>query len=460
MSPTSRPTSTARSSSRSCARCATRCSRRRPTSRARCRARSARPKPSSTRRSKPPRKILRRKRRPGKPSLRKPSRDERSGKFHLASHRAAPAPDPRRKRGPGPDGGAAGVARRGPDLRSARAAADALAARGDQDDRDRRHHAVRRAPEGDRACRVHARAALRPVSGVGVRRPGSVREREEARFADRGREHAAVLRRHGVLLLLRLRQGICLHQQLRADIDHAGARHRGLPELRDDDVPRLRRDVRDPDHRRDPGARRRGQRREADRHPALRRARLLGRGGDRDAARRGVDAGALHPHAATLRSRHFLRALRAQARRGARRPGVGKGNLIFNKGEIMRYRLSLAAAAALLVAGNAFAQLLTEKKFFTLPQYTTMGGKTIKNVRIGYETYGKLNGRGDNAIFVAHFFSGTSHAAGRYKPDEKAAGYWDTIIGPGKAIDTDKYFVVSADTLVNLNVKSPMVGTV
>ena len=125
----------------------------------------------------------------------------------------------------------------------------------------------------------------------------------------------------------------------------------------------------------------------------------------------------------------------------------------------MRYRLSLAAAAALLVAGNAFAQLLTEKKFFTLPQYTTMGGKTIKNVRIGYETYGKLNGRGDNAIFVAHFFSGTSHAAGRYKPDEKAAGYWDAIIGPGKAIDTDKYFVVSADTLVNLNVKSPMVGT-
>jgi len=125
----------------------------------------------------------------------------------------------------------------------------------------------------------------------------------------------------------------------------------------------------------------------------------------------------------------------------------------------MRYRLILAAAAALLVAGNAFAQLLTEKKFFTLPQYTTMGGKTIKNVRIGYETYGKLNGRGDNAVFVAHFFSGTSHAAGRYKPDEKTAGYWDAIIGPGKAIDTDKYFVVSADTLVNLNVKSPMVGT-
>jgi homoserine O-acetyltransferase/O-succinyltransferase len=120
---------------------------------------------------------------------------------------------------------------------------------------------------------------------------------------------------------------------------------------------------------------------------------------------------------------------------------------------------ALLAVAIGFLPFTAAAQLLTEKKFFTLPQYTTVGGKTIKNVRVGYETYGKLNAAGDNAIFIAHFFSGTSHAAGRYKPDEKAAGYWDAIIGPGKAIDTDKYFVVSADTLVNLNVKSPMVGT-
>ena len=125
----------------------------------------------------------------------------------------------------------------------------------------------------------------------------------------------------------------------------------------------------------------------------------------------------------------------------------------------MYLRIALALLAAFALADSALAQLLTEKKFFTLPQYTTAGGKTIKNVRVGYETYGKLNAAGDNAIYVPHFFSGNSHAAGRYKADEKAAGYWDAIIGPGKAIDTDKYFVISADTLVNLNVKSPMVGT-
>jgi homoserine O-acetyltransferase len=125
----------------------------------------------------------------------------------------------------------------------------------------------------------------------------------------------------------------------------------------------------------------------------------------------------------------------------------------------MYLRFALALLAAFALADSALAQLLTEKKFFTLPQYTTAGGKTIKNVRVGYETYGKLNAAGNNAIFIAHFFTGTSHAAGRYKADEKVAGYWDAIIGPGKAIDTDKYFVVSADALANLNVKSPMVGT-
>src|SRR3954467_4718122 len=119
-----------------------------------------------------------------------------------------------------------------------------------------------------------------------------------------------------------------------------------------------------------------------------------------------------------------------------------------------------AGLALFLLTPIAVAQsLLTEKKFYTLPSYTTQHGKTIKNVLVGYETYGKLNAAADNAIFVAHFFSGTSHAAGRYSADEKAAGYWDAIIGPGKAIDTDKYFVVTADPRANLNPKSAAVGT-
>ena len=120
----------------------------------------------------------------------------------------------------------------------------------------------------------------------------------------------------------------------------------------------------------------------------------------------------------------------------------------------------LIVAAAWLAAGVAAAfDGLVEKKTFTLPSYTTVGGKTIKDVKVGYETYGKLNAAGDNAIFVPHFFTGTSHAAGRYAPSDAAPGYWDPIIGAGRPIDTDKYFVISADTLVNLNTKDPNVVT-
>jgi len=125
-------------------------------------------------------------------------------------------------------------------------------------------------------------------------------------------------------------------------------------------------------------------------------------------------------------------------------------------------RLALALAAAVLsmapLAAGAYDGPV-EKKAFTLPSYTTVGGRMLRNVQVGYETYGKLNAAGDNAIFIPHFFSGTSHAAGKYTPADVASGYWDPIIGSGRPIDTDKYFVVSADALANVNTKDPKVTT-
>ena len=103
--------------------------------------------------------------------------------------------------------------------------------------------------------------------------------------------------------------------------------------------------------------------------------------------------------------------------------------------------------------------LLAEKKVFHLPSFTTVGRRTIKDVRLGYETFGKLNAAGDNAILICHYFSGSSHCAGRYREDDAVPGYWDAIIGPGKPIDTERFFVVSADTLCNLGAKDPMVTT-
>ncbi len=102
---------------------------------------------------------------------------------------------------------------------------------------------------------------------------------------------------------------------------------------------------------------------------------------------------------------------------------------------------------------------LVEKKTFTLQSYVTVHGETIKDVKIGWEGYGSLNADKSNAILITHFFSGTSHAAGKYKADDRTVGYWDAIIGPGKPLDTDKYFILSSDTLVNLNAKDPNVTT-
>jgi homoserine O-acetyltransferase len=125
----------------------------------------------------------------------------------------------------------------------------------------------------------------------------------------------------------------------------------------------------------------------------------------------------------------------------------------------MAVTVGLSAMALCMPLAAAAYDGPVEKKVFTLPSYTTVGGRTLRDVRVGYETYGRLNAAGDNAIFIPHFFSSTSHAAGRYKPTDAAPGYWDPIIGAGKPIDTDRYFVISADALANLNTKDPNVTT-
>ena len=119
-------------------------------------------------------------------------------------------------------------------------------------------------------------------------------------------------------------------------------------------------------------------------------------------------------------------------------------------------RCGLALAALLAGIGPVLAlDAVVEKKTFAIPSFATTGGKAIKNVKVGWEAYGTLNADKSNAILITHFFSANSHAAGKYKADDKAAGYWDAIIGPGKPLDTDKYYILSSDTLVNLNAKDP-----
>lgn len=125
-----------------------------------------------------------------------------------------------------------------------------------------------------------------------------------------------------------------------------------------------------------------------------------------------------------------------------------------------RWIMGALALAGWITTGMAQAQeLIVEKKVFELPSFTTQSGRTLKQVRVGWESYGTLNADKSNAVLICHFFSGNSHAAGKYAATDPQAGYWDAIIGPGKAIDTDKYFVIASDTLVNLNTGDPKTTT-
>lgn len=73
-------------------------------------------------------------------------------------------------------------------------------------------------------------------------------------------------------------------------------------------------------------------------------------------------------------------------------------------------------------------------------------GEKLDTVTIAYETYGELNGERTNAILIVHALSGDAHAAGMHRGARKP-GWWDDMIGPGKAFDTRKYFVICANVL-------------
>lgn len=85
-------------------------------------------------------------------------------------------------------------------------------------------------------------------------------------------------------------------------------------------------------------------------------------------------------------------------------------------------------------------------QLFTPPEaLRTTGGVEFGPIRVAYETYGTLSPERDNAIFVCHALTGDAHAAGRYAPEDRKPGWWDGFIGPGRGLDTNKYFIICAN---------------
>jgi len=79
--------------------------------------------------------------------------------------------------------------------------------------------------------------------------------------------------------------------------------------------------------------------------------------------------------------------------------------------------------------------------------FTLESGKSLGPVTLAYETYGHLNDAKDNMILICHALTGNAHVAGSLPGEEKPTGWWDPIIGPGKPLDTSKYFIVCSNIL-------------
>ncbi len=88
-----------------------------------------------------------------------------------------------------------------------------------------------------------------------------------------------------------------------------------------------------------------------------------------------------------------------------------------------------------------------EDRFFTIRDFPLANGTVMPEARMAYETYGRLAPHGRNAVLITHGYTSGHHAAGRNPANGNLPGSWDGLIGPGKAIDTDRLFVVASNML-------------
>ena len=125
----------------------------------------------------------------------------------------------------------------------------------------------------------------------------------------------------------------------------------------------------------------------------------------------------------------------------------------------MSRRIGALVIALLALAPAQAQELITKKQVFELASFTTQSGRQLKNVKVGWESYGTLNADKSNAILICHFFSGngTPPASTRRPRSCRATGTPSSA--PARRSTPTKYFVLSSDTLVNLNTGDPTVTT-
>jgi homoserine O-acetyltransferase len=98
-------------------------------------------------------------------------------------------------------------------------------------------------------------------------------------------------------------------------------------------------------------------------------------------------------------------------------------------------------------AGASQAPALPGTHHHAIGSFEPELGGTLGDVTLAYETWGALNGRADNVVLLTHALTGDSHAAGGPSAGHRRGGWWDPMVGPGRPIDTDQYFVVCSNVL-------------
>ncbi len=97
-------------------------------------------------------------------------------------------------------------------------------------------------------------------------------------------------------------------------------------------------------------------------------------------------------------------------------------------------------------AGQSVGIVTPQTAHFSEP-LPLISGAVLESYDLVYETYGTLNADASNAILICHALSGHHHVAGRHKAEDKVAGWWDNMVGPGKPIDTNHFFVIGLNNL-------------
>lgn len=95
---------------------------------------------------------------------------------------------------------------------------------------------------------------------------------------------------------------------------------------------------------------------------------------------------------------------------------------------------------------NSVGIVQAQVAHFTKP-LTLQSGAILPQYHLAYETYGELNATKSNAVLICHALSGNHHVAGRYSEEDKYPGWWDNLIGPGRPLDTNKFFVIGLNNL-------------